>query len=252
MILCDENVRILFHLDGSISPEDVLDITDKVNLSPNAMAIVIPGASCGIVSFNYKQIEEDYKKRGYEVIDKRIPSTFGFVILDSDKVTIGTGVDRSLDVVLPIPKRKMQVQSSELNGDTLQEIIDFKEELLKSNDYIISEGLLARFAEDTPWEITVLRLRRKESRSSITMRLQPLHFILISAPVRITVHSSEPQGWGLRVFITSPIKIISLSIVHFSRGFPNTLGCRPFFTEKESLALFPGVQNPPGPLSVKI
>lgn len=136
LILCDENVRILFHLDGSISPEDVLDITDKVNLSPNAMAIVIPGASCGIGSFNYKQIEEDYKKRGYEVIDKRIPATFGFVILDSDKVTIGTGVDRSLDVVLPIPKRKMQVQSSELNGDTLQEIIDFKEELLKSNDYI--------------------------------------------------------------------------------------------------------------------
>ena len=136
LVLCDENVRILFHLDGSISPEDVLDITDKVNLSPNAMAIVIPGASCGTGSFNYIQIEEDYKKRGYEVIVKRIPATFGFVILDSDKVTIGTGVDRSLDVVLPIYKRKMQVQSSELNGDTLQKLIDFKGDLLKPNDYI--------------------------------------------------------------------------------------------------------------------
>ena len=30
-----------------------------------------------------------------------------------------------------------------------------------------------------------------------------------------------------------------------SGGFPNALGCRPFFTEKEPLALFPGVQNPP-------
>ena len=135
--MCDENVRILFHLDGSISPEDVLDITDKVNLSPNAMVIVIPGASCGMPgSFNYKQMEEDYKKRGYEVIGQRIPATFGFVILDSDKVTIGTGIDRSLDVVLPIPKRKIQVQSSELNGDTLQELIYINMGLLKSNDYI--------------------------------------------------------------------------------------------------------------------
>ena len=137
LVLCDENVRILFHLDGSISPEDVLDITDKVNLSPNAMVIVIPGASCGMPgSFNYKQMEEDYKKRGYEVIGQRIPATFGFVILDSDKVTIGTGIDRSLDVVLPIPKRKIQVQSSELNGDTLQELIYINMGLLRSNDYI--------------------------------------------------------------------------------------------------------------------
>lgn len=137
LVLCDENVRMLFHLDESISPEDVLDITDNVNLSPNAMVIVIPGASCSVPgSFDYKQIEEDYKKRGYEVIGQRIPATFGFVILDSDKVTIGTGIDKSLDVVLPIPKRKIQVQSSELNGDTLQELIDFKKDLLNSNDYI--------------------------------------------------------------------------------------------------------------------
>ena len=137
LVLCDGNVRILFHLDGSISPQDVLDITDKVNLSPNAMAIVIPGASCGMPgSFNYKQIEEDYKKRGYEVISQRIPATFGFVILDSDKVTIGTGIDRSLDVVLPIPKRKIQVKSSELNGDTIQKLIDFKKDLLNSNNYV--------------------------------------------------------------------------------------------------------------------
>ena len=137
LVLYDENVRILCHLDGSISPEDVLDITDKVNLSPTATVIVIPGASCGVPgSFNYKQIEEDYKKRGYEVICQRIPATFGFVILDSDKVTIGTGIDRSLDFVLPILKRKIQVQSSELNGDTLQKLIDFKKNLLNSNNYI--------------------------------------------------------------------------------------------------------------------
>ena len=43
-------------------------------------------------------------------------------------------------------------------------------------------------------ERTALRRRRKESRSSMTMRPQPEHFILISAPVRMTVQVSLPQG----------------------------------------------------------
>lgn len=137
LVLCDENVRMLFHLDGSISPKDVLNITDKVSLSPNAMVIVIPGASCSMSgSFNYKQIEEDYKKRGYEVIRKRIPAAFGFVTLDSDKVTIGTDIDRSLDVVLSIPKRKIQAQLFEHNGDIIHKLTDFKNDLLNSSNYV--------------------------------------------------------------------------------------------------------------------
>lgn len=140
LVLCDENVRMLFHLDGSITPKDVLDITDKVNLSQNAMVIVIPGATCGIPgSFNYKQIEEDYKKRGYKVIEQRIPITYGFVVLDSDKVTIGTGVDRSLDAILPIPKKKIQVQSIEFYDDEIDKLFDFKDELFESNNYNIGK-----------------------------------------------------------------------------------------------------------------
>lgn len=125
LVLCDENVRVLFHLDGSVSPEEVLDITDRLNLSQDAIAIVIPGASCSVSeSFNYTQMEEEYKRRGYGVVEQRIPATFGFVTLYPDQVTIGTGVDRSLDIVLPIPERKTH------------ELIDLKENLSDSNNYI--------------------------------------------------------------------------------------------------------------------
>ena len=62
--------------------------------------------------------------------------------------------------------------------------------------------------------MTALRLLRKESLSSMTIRAHLLHFIFISAPVRITVHSSLPQGWGLRDLITSPTRICSFIVVY--------------------------------------
>ena len=136
LVLCDENVRILFHLDGTITPEDVIDITDKINLSQNTMVIVIPGSSCGIEgSFNYKQMEEIYRKKGHEVIEQRIPATFGFVMLESDKVTIGTGVDRNLDVVLLIPKKRIQEESHEYVNDSINQLIALKQELLDENKH---------------------------------------------------------------------------------------------------------------------
>lgn len=128
LVLCDENVRILFHLDGSITPEDVLDITNKINLSQNVMVIVIPGASCGLNgSFDYKQIEEEYRRKGYKVIEQRIPATFGFVTLESNKVTIGTGVARDLNVILPIPKKEHNYLVHQLN--------ELKQELLDENKH---------------------------------------------------------------------------------------------------------------------
>ena len=138
LVLCDENVRILFHLDGMITPEYVLDITDKINLSQNTVVIVIPGASCGIEgSFNYKQMEEAYRKKGYEVIEQRIPATFGFVTLESDEVIIGTGADRTLDVILPIPKKKIQEQFQECDNYTIKQLIELKQELLDANKHNI-------------------------------------------------------------------------------------------------------------------
>ena len=134
LVLCDENIRMLFHLDGSISLEDVLNITDKVNLSQNTMVIVIPGASCSIEnSFNYEQIKEKYKNKGYKVMEQRISTDLGFIILDSEKVTIGTSIDRRLDIIIPIPIRKTKVKSNELIDDTIQETIDLKDVI---NNYI--------------------------------------------------------------------------------------------------------------------
>ena len=134
LVLCDENVRMLFHLDGTITPEDVLDITGKITLSKNTMVIVIPGASCGIKgSFDYKQLEEAYRKQGYKVIEQRIPATFGFISLESDKVTIGTGVDRNLDVVITITKKKIQEQSKEYDNDIINQLIELKQDLLNEN-----------------------------------------------------------------------------------------------------------------------
>ena len=138
LVLCDENVRILFHLDGTITSEDVLYVTDRINLSRNTMVIVIPGASCGIEgSFNYKKMEETYRKKGYEVIEQRIPATFGFVTLESDKVTIGTGINRNLDVILQIPKKKTQEQSQQYDNDTIRQLISLKQELLNANKHNI-------------------------------------------------------------------------------------------------------------------
>ena len=135
LVVCDENVRILFHLDGTITPEDVLAITDEVNLSQDAIVIVIPGASCGMPgSFNYKQMEEDYKRKGYKVIEQRILTTFGFVILEPDRVTIGTGINRSYDKVLQIPKRKIQGQLTE--SPEIHELIDLKSQLINLNNHI--------------------------------------------------------------------------------------------------------------------
>ena len=46
--------------------------------------------------------------------------------------------------------------------------------------------------------------RIKSPLSSITVRPQPVHFILTSAPVRVISHSEAPQAWGLRMITRSP------------------------------------------------
>lgn len=51
--------------------------------------------------------------------------------------------------------------------------------------------------------------RRNVSRSIITIRPQVSQRIFISAPVRITVHVSPPQGCGFRVRTTSPTRTVS-------------------------------------------
>lgn len=134
LVLFDENVRILFHLDGTITPTEVLEITDKINLSKNTIAIVIPGTASEMKgTFDYKQIEDIYMRKGYQVIEQRTPATFGFVTLEPDKVVVGTGLDRKYDLVLPIPRKKIQEQTHGSDREELKQMIDLKEELLNEN-----------------------------------------------------------------------------------------------------------------------
>ena len=84
-------------------------------------------------------MEEIYRKKGYEVIEQRIPSTFGFITLESDKVTIGTSVDKNLDVVFPIPKKKMHVQSLARDKDSIKQLIELEQELLNINKHNIKK-----------------------------------------------------------------------------------------------------------------
>ena len=54
------------------------------------------------------------------------------------------------------------------------------------------------------------RLRRKVSRSIMTMRPHPQQRILMSAPVRVTVHLFSPHGCGFLVVTISPTRISSV------------------------------------------
>ena len=46
LVLYDENIRVLFHLDGSITPEDVIEISKDIGLQADATALFAPGSTC--------------------------------------------------------------------------------------------------------------------------------------------------------------------------------------------------------------
>ena len=140
LVLYDENIRVLFHLDGSIRPEDVIEITNSMGLQPDATALFAPGTSCRTQGcFEYKRLEDEYRKLGYKILEQRIPATFGFVIVGENQITIGTALDRSLDKTFSIERKKSKVETQKLGEDVLTELkdIDFlkslKAEMLNQN-----------------------------------------------------------------------------------------------------------------------
>lgn len=107
LVIFNDNVRMLFHLDGSVSSEDILNIINDMDFTQDTKVYVIPGSSCGIDgSFDYQKIEEIFRNKGYDVKEQRIPATFGFVTVEPDKIIIGTGADRSLDIIIPIKQKE--------------------------------------------------------------------------------------------------------------------------------------------------
>jgi len=111
LVLYDENIRVLFHLDGSITPEAVMEITNGIGLKLDATAFFVPGASCGMPgSFEYKKLEDEYRKIGYKILEQRIPATLGFVTVGENTITIGSGIDRTLDKKFLIEHKSLNIE----------------------------------------------------------------------------------------------------------------------------------------------
>lgn len=147
LVLYDENVRVLFHLDGSVTPEDVIEVTNSIGLQQDVTAIFAPGTTCGIIQgcFEYRQLEEEYRKLGYTVLEQRIPATLGFVTVCKNQITIGTALDRDLDETFPIERKRTKVETQKLGKEVLPELKDLsflaslKAEMLEINKRIITK-----------------------------------------------------------------------------------------------------------------
>lgn len=120
LVLYDENTRVLLHLDGSVTPEDVIEITKGIGLQENATAVFAPGTACRNQGcFEYKKLEDEYRKIGYEVLEHRIPATLGFVTVSKNQIVIGSALDRSLDKTFSIEHKK---STQELGKEVLPEL----------------------------------------------------------------------------------------------------------------------------------
>lgn len=145
LVLYDENVRVLFHLDGSVTPEDVIEVTNSMGLQQDATAIFAPGTTCRTQGcFEYRQLEEEYRKLGYTVLEQRIPATFGFVTVGENQITIGTALDRDLDKTFPIERKRTKVETQKLGQEVLSELKkpsflkSLKAEMLEQKKIIIN------------------------------------------------------------------------------------------------------------------
>ncbi len=102
VVIYDKKHSMLLHLDGSEDYSEVIELADAMGFSESSHVIVAPGVSCGMVkgSFDYVSLESAFRERGFSVEEHRIPNTLGFITVDSNNITIGTLVNRSLDVMI--------------------------------------------------------------------------------------------------------------------------------------------------------
>lgn len=105
----DSEKQFLCHLDGKNQPSEVIELVNNLKFSNDAIVIIIPGGTCGIMpgTFNYKKLEKMFEDAGFEVSEQRIPATLGFVIVNSEQVTIGTALDQSLNISYSLQNGKV-------------------------------------------------------------------------------------------------------------------------------------------------
>lgn len=139
LVLYDGNIRVLFHLDGSITPKDVIKVAKSIGLQKNATALIAPGTTCFTPGcFEYEKLEEELKKLGYKIIEERIPGTLGFITVSKDQIIIGTALDKSLNKTFQIERKKLEVTTEQLGREILPELEDteFLEEIEQYNSKI--------------------------------------------------------------------------------------------------------------------
>lgn len=103
----DGKKKFLCHLDGKNQPSEVIELVNDLNFSHNSKVIIIPGVTCGMPgSFDYKKLKTMFEEKGFVVSEQRIPSTFGFVIVNSEQVVVGTHLDQSQNISFSLSNEK--------------------------------------------------------------------------------------------------------------------------------------------------
>lgn len=100
VVLYDDIKSILFHLDGTILPNAVKEITDSFGFNSEAKVLICPGFTCDIPgSFKYKNLEKLYNDNGYDTIVRRIDGHFGYIGVSANNIRIGTEMIKENEIL---------------------------------------------------------------------------------------------------------------------------------------------------------
>ncbi len=92
LVLCDDFKRVLFHLDGGTTINDVLKVISKMQFKAGVKVFIVPGAHKMKNNFDYIKLYEILQKMKYIVEVIHLPATFGFITVKKDSITIGSPI----------------------------------------------------------------------------------------------------------------------------------------------------------------
>lgn len=98
VVLYDNQKSILFHLDGTTSPDEVKKVTDSFGFYSDAKLLIFPGVTCGIPgSFTYTELEKLYSAAGYDTEVYRINGSFGYIGISGSDVRFGSLLRKEIE-----------------------------------------------------------------------------------------------------------------------------------------------------------
>lgn len=100
VVLYDAQKSILFHLDGTTSPEEVKQTTDSYGFSSDAKVLICPGVTCGISgTFEYERLKKIYNDDGYDTMVCRINGTFGYIGVSGNEIRFGSAMFKENETI---------------------------------------------------------------------------------------------------------------------------------------------------------